>query len=51
MKLIEMNFLPDVYVHCNKCNGKLYRETLGSALQGKSISDVLEMSINQGLSF
>jgi excinuclease ABC subunit A len=52
MKLIEMNFLPDVYVHCDKCNGKRYnRETLEVRFKGKSISDVLEMTINQGVEF
>jgi excinuclease ABC subunit A len=52
MKLIEMNFLPDVYVHCDKCNGKRYnRETLEVRFKGKSISDVLDMTINQGVEF
>jgi excinuclease ABC subunit A len=52
MKLIEMNFLPDIYVHCDKCNGKRYnRETLEVRYKGKSISDVLDMTINQGVEF
>ena len=52
LKLIEMNFLPDVYVHCDKCNGKRYnRETLEVRYKGKSISDVLEMTIEHGVEF
>jgi len=52
MKLIEMNFLPSVYVRCDKCNGKRYnRETLEVKFKGKSISDVLDMTINQGVEF
>jgi excinuclease ABC subunit A len=49
---IEMNFLPDVYVHCDKCNGRRYnRETLEVRFKGKSIGDVLDMTINQGVEF
>jgi excinuclease ABC subunit A len=52
MKLVEMNYLPDVYVHCDRCNGKRYnRETLEVRYKGKSISDILDMTINQGVEF
>ncbi len=52
MQTIEMNFLPDVYVHCKDCNGKRYnRETLEVKFKGKSISDVLDMTINQSVEF
>ena len=52
MKTIEMNFLPDVYIHCTDCNGKRYnRETLEVKYKGKSISDVLEMTVNIGVEF
>jgi len=52
LQTIEMNFLPDVYVHCKDCNGKRYnRETLEVKFKGKSISDVLDMTINQSLEF
>ena len=49
---IEMNFLPDVYVPCEVCHGKRYnRETLEVKYKGKSISDVLDMNIEEALSF
>jgi len=52
VKTIEMNFLPDVYVHCTECNGKRYnRETLEVKYKGKSISDVLDMTINAAVDF
>jgi excinuclease ABC subunit A len=52
MKTIEMNFLPDVYVHCTECNGKRYnRETLEVKYKGQSISDVLDMTINKAVEF
>ena len=52
MKVIEMNFLPDVYVECEKCLGKRYnRETLEVRYKGKSISDVLDMSIREAVGF
>lgn len=52
LKTIEMNFLPDVYVECTECNGKRYnRETLEVRYKGKSISDVLNMTINQAVEF
>ncbi|MCB0507774.1 MAG: excinuclease ABC subunit UvrA [Bacteroidetes bacterium] len=52
MKLIEMNFLPDVYVECPKCLGKRYnRETLEIKYKGKNIYDVLDMSIEEALHF
>jgi len=52
VQTIEMNFLPDVYVHCKDCNGKRYnRETLEVKFKGKSISDVLDMTISQSLEF
>ncbi len=50
LKTIEMNFLPDVHVLCTDCNGKRYnRETLEVKYKGKSISDVLDMSINMAI--
>jgi excinuclease ABC subunit A len=52
VKTIEMNFLPDVYVECTDCNSKRYnRETLEVRYKGKSISDVLNMTINQAVDF
>ncbi len=51
-KTIEMHFLPDVYVPCEVCNGKRYnKETLEIRFKGKSIADVLDMTINQAVEF
>jgi excinuclease ABC subunit A len=52
MKLIEMDFLPDVYVPCETCKGKRYnRQTLEVRFKGKSISDVLDMTVEQAVDF
>jgi excinuclease ABC subunit A len=52
LRTIEMNFLPDVYVVCNECNGKRYnRETLEVRFKGKSINDVLNLTVEQAVEF
>jgi excinuclease ABC subunit A len=52
VKMIEMNFLPAVHVHCEACNGKRYnRETLEVRYKGRSINDVLNMNIDQAVEF
>lgn len=52
MKLIEMDFLPDVYVECETCKGKRYnRETLEVRFKSKSIADILEMTVEQSVDF
>jgi len=52
LKLIEMNFLPDVYVECEDCQGKRYnRETLEIRYKGKTISDILNLTVEQAIPF
>ena len=52
LRKIEMNFLPDVYINCDDCRGKRFnRETLEIRYKGKSISDILNMTINEGCDF
>ncbi|MDH5399344.1 MAG: excinuclease ABC subunit UvrA, partial [Cyclobacteriaceae bacterium] len=52
LRVIEMDFLPDVHIHCETCRGKRYnRETLEVRFKGKSISDILDMTVEEAVTF
>ena len=52
IRLVEMDFLPNVFVNCESCNGKRYnRDTLEVRYKGKSISDVLDMTVSDAVIF
>jgi len=52
VRKIEMQFLPDVYITCDQCNGKRYNtETLSIKYKGKNISEVLDMTVEESLEF